>query len=516
MPPPPEGEGGAAAQAAWQRAYARAAALPRFPSAWPQATGRGLSDALAAWRHWHDPKADAEFTASIWPWYAALERGRVEILASRHLPGVAHNLSEIDALLPQTATLAPLYRMARILLEGGNLPEPKTTQPSFLQRFLQRRSRVREVSLAAIAAALFETTDLEDGIGFALKMRPLLPDLAEVDENLPELQDPDQEIEDESGEARAGDSGQEAREERRGPVCPGYAIYSRQWDQTLVARGSNLTLSHLDEAQRRQVRHLAHRLQRRLLAARLRHWRFDQEEGLLDSRRLARLLTPGQTAVFRQESEAWVPEACVTLLVDQSGSMRGARMEMAILALDLAVQTLEASHVRSEVLGYTTRYRAGENPVLSAWRASGSPDDPGRLNALQHWIYKSAEQPWRGVRKNLSGLLQPGRENIDGEALEWASARLLRRPEARKVLLVLSDGTPYDEATVQAHGRSYLETHLHAVIARIEKESCIHLAAIGSGQTVGRFYRHAFTLNQPGEVAERLFAHLGEVLTAHG
>lgn len=300
---------------------------------------------------------------------------------------------------------------------------------------------------------------------------------------------------------------------------PGYATYSRRWDQLLDAAqlyqpSDALNLRQIPEPDQRQARRLALRLQRRLVAARLRRWSFDQDEGRLDSRRLARLLTRRSPyAVFRQEDEAPVPEACVTLLVDQSGSMRGLPQRLTAQAIDLAACTLEICGIRCEVLGYTTRF-GSDNPLVRAWRAAGEPPRPGRLNAPRHLIYKGADQRWRRRRPYLGLLLREGlgRENLDGEALDWAARRLRAWPEPRKILIVLCDAAPYDEATVSANGRRFLDDHLRAVIAAVEA-SPIHLAAIGAGQAVGRFYRHALTLRQPADVADRLFEHLGDLLT---
>jgi cobaltochelatase CobT len=261
-------------------------------------------------------------------------------------------------------------------------------------------------------------------------------------------------------------------------------------------------------------RRLAHRLQRRLQAARLRRWSFEQHDGLLDSRRLARLLIPAaDPAVFRRESEIPMPEACVVLLVDQSSSMRGAPRQIALLAVDLAVRALELFQVRCELLGYTTRFGA-DNPLTRDWATAGKPQAPGRLNAVRHIIYKTADQRWRRARRHVGLMLAAGfgRENIDGEALIWAASRLRMRPEPNKVLVVLSDGVPYDAATVAANGRLFLHDHLRAAIARIESGP-IQLAAIGAGQHVGRYYRNALTLRDAREVAPVLLAHLGDVLT---
>jgi cobaltochelatase CobT len=193
--------------------------------------------------------------------------------------------------------------------------------------------------------------------------------------------------------------------------------------------------------------------------------------------------------------------------------MRGARQQITAQAIDLAVHALEACQIRCEVLGFTTRFGA-KNPIVDQWRRMGSPIEPGRLNALRHIVYKTPNQPWRGNRHQLGLLLREGfgHENIDGEALHWAACRLMRQPQPRKILIVLSDGSPYDRSTALANGRTYLENHLREVITKIEL-SPIHLVALGASQDVGRFYRHALKLHQPESVAEVLFDQLAELLT---
>jgi len=186
---------------------------------------------------------------------------------------------------------------------------------------------------------------------------------------------------------------------------------------------------------------------------------------------------------------------------------------MAALAIDLAVHSLESCNIRCEVLGFTTRF-GDDNPIAAHWHRQGAGGEPGRLNALRHVVYKRAEQPWRQARGQLGLMLREdfGHENIDGEALHWAARRLLRRREPRKLLIVLSDGAPFDSATAAANGRGYLEHHLRQVIAGIEA-SPVQLLAIGTGQDVSRFYRHACIVRQPAQVPDVLFERLGELLT---
>lgn len=373
---------------------------------------------------------------------------------------------------------------------------------------------------------------LADGPRFAEALHPLIRALAGRYDSPPDnptsaqpesdaAPDADPMADEERPDAEIERPGGPDRDPASARAYPGYAVFSAAWDEEFPAahwyRPADVAaLRELSCLDRRQVRQLAHRLQRRLLAARLRRWSFDQEEGRLDSRRLARLVgNNNNRRIFRIEQEAPVPEACVTLLVDQSGSMRGVRQHMAALAIDLAAHTLELCQVRCEVLGYTTRFGA-DNPVSRRWRALDRPGPAARLNALRHIVYKTAEQPWRRARPRLGLLLREGfgYENIDGEALDWAARRLMRQPQPRKVLVVLSDGSPYDEATASAHGREFLENHLRAVIAGIES-SPIQLVAIGTGQEVGRFYRQAVTVRRPEAVAEVLFERLGDLLISN-
>lgn len=543
--------------AAWRQAYGQGRPLDRFhepaPAQPSAAANRAEGDAQAAWQRWHDLGAEVHFTDTEWPWYALLEQARVETLASRHLPGMAQNLSRLEALSPADPTMARLYQTARRILAsqahcGVSILEPtgKTPTKNALRLSLSRlrwpwpappvtrQDPPKLLNDADIIGALDSARNLlTDGPCFAKALYPLVQALAGL-RNPNALSSPAQDPVQLDGDAVPDDyavsdeehpdatierPGGPNRDPTRTDVFPGYAVLTRAWDEEHPAArwyrpDDTVALHGLNPLDRRQVRQLAHRLQRRLLAARLRHWAFDQDEGRLDNRRLARLVrTHGDQRIFRIEHEAPVPEACVTLLVDQSGSMRGIRQRMAALAIDLAVHTLELCQTRCEVLGFTTRFGT-DNPVSRRWRQMGSPSAPGRLNALRHILYKTASQPWRRARPQLGLLLREGfgYENIDGEALDWAARRLMRQSQARKVLVVLSDGSPYDEATASANGREYLENHLRTVITKIESSS-IQLIAIGTGQDVGRFYRQAVTVRRPEAVAEILFDRLGALLT---
>ena len=244
------------------------------------------------------------------------------------------------------------------------------------------------------------------------------------------------------------------------------------------------------------VTRLANRLQRRLMAQQNRSWDFDQEEGLLDAARLARVvISPGHSLSYKIERDVEFKDTVVTLLIDNSGSMRGRPISIAAISADIMARTLERCGVKTEVLGFTTRaWKGGQS--REAWLSGGKPAHPGRLNDLRHIVYKKADEPWRRARKNLGLMMREGllKENIDGEALLWAHTRLLARPEDRRILMVISDGAPVDDSTLSVNSAGYLEQHLRRVIDWIEKQSPVQLVAIGIGHDVTRYYRRAVTI----------------------
>jgi len=244
------------------------------------------------------------------------------------------------------------------------------------------------------------------------------------------------------------------------------------------------------------VTRLANRLQRRLMAQQNRSWDFDQEEGLLDAARLARVVvSPGHALSYKKERDQEFKDTVVTLLIDNSGSMRGRPISIAAISADIMARTLERCGVKVEILGFTTRaWKGGQG--REKWLASGKPAQPGRLNDLRHIIYKKADEPMRRARKSLGLMMREGllKENIDGEALIWAHNRLLARPEDRRILMVISDGAPVDDSTLSVNSAGYLETHLRKVIEWIEKQSPVQLVAIGIGHDVTRYYKRAVTI----------------------
>ena len=261
------------------------------------------------------------------------------------------------------------------------------------------------------------------------------------------------------------------------------------------------------------VARLANRLQRRLLAQQNRAWDFDLEEGILDPSRLPRIIIdPFAPLSFKQERETAFRDTVVSLLLDNSGSMRGRPITVAATCADILARTLERCGVKVEILGFTTRaWKGGQS--REEWLRAGKPPHPGRLNDLRHIVYKSADAPWRRVRRNLALMMREGllKENIDGEALDWAHRRLLGRPEQRRILMVISDGAPVDDATLSVNSGNYLERHLRFVIEQIEQRSPIELIAIGIGHDVTRYYRRAVTIVDAEELAGVMMEKLAEL-----
>jgi cobaltochelatase CobT len=254
------------------------------------------------------------------------------------------------------------------------------------------------------------------------------------------------------------------------------------------------------------VARLANKLQRRLMAQQSRSWEFDLEEGLLDTARLTRVVTdPLQALSFKVERDTDFRDTCVTLLLDNSGSMRGRPITIAAICGDILARTLERCGVKVEILGFTTRaWKGGKS--REAWLEAGRPPNPGRVNDIRHIIYKAADEPWRHARRNLGLMMREGllKENIDGEALQWAHKRLLGRTENRRILMVISDGAPVDDSTQSVNAGNYLEAHLRQVIEEIETRSPVQLVAVGIGHDVTRYYRRAVTLLDAEELAGAL------------
>jgi cobaltochelatase CobT len=296
---------------------------------------------------------------------------------------------------------------------------------------------------------------------------------------------------------------------------PDYQIYTTKYDRILRtedladANGRRQLRAKLDEVtgdQRRLIAPLAARLQRLLMAQKQNQWSFDQETGVLDSARLARAaVRPLHPHVYKRESESDFPDTAVSLLIDNSGSMRGMPIALAAMAADILAKALEKSGISVEILGFTTAAWKGGR-AYQDWIRSEKPGHPGRLNELRHLVYKSFDEPVRKAAYNLGLMLKDGllKENIDGEALQWAHRRLIARPVERRILCVISDGAPVDDATLSANGRKFLDHHLRSVIADIQSSSPVELTAIGIGHDVSNYYSDAITLSGPDKLGQAL------------
>ena len=337
---------------------------------------------------------------------------------------------------------------------------------------------------------------------------------AEEDEN---AEPSDEELETGEGDRPARPDLKDA-----GKAEPAYKVYTTHHDEIISAEelcdAEELTrlrayldqqLAHLSNV----VARLANRLQRRLLAQQNRSWSFDLEEGLLDVSRLTRvIIDPMAPLSFKQEEDTEFRDTVVTLLIDNSGSMRGRPIMVAAVCADILARTLERCGVKVEILGFTTRAWKG-GASRDDWLKNGKPPSPGRLNDLRHIIYKSADAPWRRARKALGLMLREGllKENIDGEALLWAYRRLLVRPEHRRILMVISDGAPVDDSTLSVNPGNYLEKHLREVIRDIESRDQVELIAIGIGHDVTRYYRRAVTIVVAEELGGTMMKKLTEL-----
>ena len=336
----------------------------------------------------------------------------------------------------------------------------------------------------------------------------------------------ERQMEDDSSDAEEADEGEEGMLPTRPnrpwtevPASFDYKIYTEAFDEVVGASD----LCDEDELTRLRayldaqlkglggiITKLANRLQRRLMAQQNRSWDFDQEEGMLDAARLARVvISPGHSLSYKIERDVEFKDTIVTLLIDNSGSMRGRPISIAAISADVLARTLERCGVKTEILGFTTRaWKGGQS--RESWLASGKPSHPGRLNDLRHIVYKKADEPYRHARKNLGLMMREGllKENIDGEALLWAHQRMLGRPEDRRILMVISDGAPVDDSTLSVNNAGYLELHLRRVIDWIERQSPVQLVAIGIGHDVTRYYRRAVTIMDVEQLAGTMIEQL--------
>ena len=491
--------------------------------------------------------------------FDAVENARVEALGSRNMAGIAANLGHALELKLRTDPISraqaadevpistALSLIVRERLTGLPVPAGAAAGVDMLRGWIEENAGS---DLDALALAL------DDQRAFAALTQSMLEHLnltegdidpSDADEggdDAEDSQDQDGDSEDE-GEGESGQAearaepqqgeGEETEADYDGedmddqdgadgemgddgmqPVTPqrrnwdhlpqsDYKIWSTKYDETITAteladeEELNRLRAYLDQQLsnlQSVVTKLANRLQRRLMAQQNRSWDFDQEEGMIDAARLARIVvSPGSSLSYKIERETDFRDTVVTLLIDNSGSMRGRPISIAAISADILARTLERCGVKTEILGFTTRaWKGGQ--AREDWLAAGRQPMPGRLNDLRHIVYKKADEPWRHAKRNLGLMMREGllKENIDGEALLWAHNRLIARAEDRRILMVISDGAPVDDSTLSVNHGGYLEQHLRKVIEMIETRSPMQLVAIGIGHDVTRYYKRAVTI----------------------
>lgn len=483
--------------------------------------------------------------------YGLLEQNRVEALGARRFPGTGLNLAALaqeswirarpeGVIRGDAATWVDTFALLTRVPLGAPLPD--AARASLTERWRSWMSPQQAAAVEALAALL------EDQQQYDAEAKLLVQAVlgaAALPEPAPRSRDRGAEAEEPASAARAGldspsgtehtgtDRGPSAVAQAPEPVRPGgvaalapYRAFCTEFDATVLASdlydAATLARARV-ELDRRVGSHVgrimrwAHRLQRKLLSLQQRSWQFDLEDGVLDASRLTRVATrPLEPLAYKQEADSAFPETVVALLVDNSGSMRGVPVATAAVCAELLGRVLERCGVRTEILGYTTRCWHGGRPRRQ-WVAAGCPAGPGRLTELCHVVYKGADEPWRRASYRLGAMLQDGllKENVDGEALLWALGRLRSRPERRRILIVISDGAPLDEATLAANDAGYLDRHLRQVIAGIERERAVELAAIGIGHDVTAYYRRAVTLPDVEVLEEALVGQLIDLFEAH-
>ena len=395
-----------------------------------------------------------------------------------------------------------LLSQLNLLKEHSNdsMEESDEESPGSME---QNDSDLSDSGMEIESENISETTDLAD----------------EIDDDL--LQEASITIEDKSIEEEIELSGSYTDIVEEQTQMP-YSIYTNKYDEVIEAKDLSTReealrlrnqLDHLIKPHLTTIGKLANRLQRLLLSKQNTSWNFNLEEGVLDTARLSRVVTePGAPLSFKEESEKEFKNTVVTLLIDSSGSMRGRSISLAAICADIIGSTLERCSIKTEVLGFTTKnWKGGESKKL--WQAQGSPISPGRLNDIRHIIFKNADNSWRRARKYFGVMLREGllKENIDGEALSWSFQRLLKRPEERKILIVVSDGAPVDDSTLSTNHSLFLEDHLRTIISSIEEGSKIELLAIGIGHDVSKYYKRAITIHRAEELGEVLLQELSEL-----
>ncbi|MCT6852932.1 MAG: cobaltochelatase subunit CobT [Commensalibacter sp.] len=533
---------------------------------------RGQADALALYLKYHDndlPSPPDLTSGDAQNSFNALEQVRVEALGSKKMAGVAANLQAVmehnshiegHARMNKAEQLSPAKALSLLVYETLTGKTVPTASRKILQLWRNQLTPQGEKALKAMKEALTDQDHYAQATKQLLQAYRLLEGEEEKSDNgkeessqdtadqnkdtnpeYPEEKQEQQESELEQQfsqiplnmeDQEKPDSvmGSDKSEKAGGPSQQppdtladvedaSYHIYTKLFDEVVTAE-QICDVNELDflrnqlDQQLQEIQNiiskLANRLQRKLMSQQIRSWNFDQEEGLLDASKLTRIITnPTNSLSFKQEKSTGFKDTIVTLLIDNSGSMRGRPISIAAMCGDILARTLERCSVKVEILGFTTQtWKGGRS--REKWLADKRPQNPGRLNDLRHIIYKAADQPWRRAKRNLGLMLKDGllKENIDGEALFWAWQRLKTRVEKRKILMVISDGAPVDDSTLSTNGSEYLENHLKRMIRKIENRAEIELVAIGIGHDVTRYYKHAVTITKAEELGGTMIHEL--------
>ena len=538
-------------------------ALPNVPRSFKDLNKwRGESDFQAFWHLFHNKSKDIQLTLPARMIFNELEIARVELLGSSKYLGSERNISEYTNSrsneLEDEKSLNFLSYGANLWLKEFMNFDLSENSKNIISKFIKKYKI--DASANKIRENLIK--NLDDQVSFEKNAIQFLQKLDLVKEN---VEDEENNFEEAPGstddivneeETTQEDSGIEEKidlkdfdgdlnvdiqdaieniddtsieDEIESLTYPNndfqtsyiddYSIYTSNFDEIIDAKDlvtneesmrlrnqlDNLIKPHIST-----IGKLANRLQRLLLAKQNTSWNFNLEEGILDNSRLHRVIaSPGYPLSFKQETENDFKDTIVTLLIDNSGSMRGRSISLAAICADIIGSTLERCQVKTEILGFTTKHwKGGDSKKL--WIINGSRSNPGRLNDIRHIIYKSADNSWRRSRKYFGAMLREGllKENVDGEALAWSHDRLLKRHEERKILIVISDGAPVDDSTLSANREDFLDNHLREIISKIEKDSPVELQAIGIGHDVTKYYKNALTINRAEELGEVLLEEL--------
>ena len=524
---------------------------------------RGESDFQAFWHKYHKKNKEMALTLPARMLFNELEVARVEILGSREFKGSKKNLSNFmnqrSLDIEDTKSLNYLSHGVNLWLkEEANFDLSKESQ-AIIKNFCDKYKikdggkkikaefieNVNEQGKFEATAIKFlqkinllkdlkqeeEDSDFDNSPGSTddLENQELENGTDDSDETNIDLKDFDGEMEIDIQDVVESTDDTSIDEEIDAIPYPkndfinklkkDYSIYTTKFDEVIDAKDlvtsdeslrlrnqlDNLIKPHLTT-----IGKLANRLQRLLLAKQNTSWKYNLEEGMLDNARLHRVIAnPSYPLSFKEETENKFKDTVVTLLIDNSGSMRGRSISLAAICTDIIGSTLERCQVKTEILGFTTKHwKGGDSKKL--WNIKGSRSNPGRLNDIRHIIYKSADNSWRRSRRYFGAMLREGllKENVDGEALAWSHERLIKRSEERKILIVISDGAPVDDSTLSANREDFLDNHLKEIISKIENESPVELQAIGIGHDVTKYYKNALTINRAEELGEVLFEEL--------